>query len=375
MKKLIIAAMTAVIASVSCTKEITSYQTDNCGIYATIEHENQTKTLLDENNDILWTAADQIAAFLKSPSAQCFQIQDEYVGKNQGYFSEVSSRQSDVSEWEENVVYYPYSESVRCAKNEYGYSLDIILPQEQTYHERSFGSHAFPMAAVSKDNNFTFRNICGGVKLQLKGSQSIASVRIEGRNNEKLSGPATVTIPGVMTIPSIEMGTDASNSVILDCNAVQLNENIATTFIATLPPVVFEGGFIVTITDTEENTYRIESSQRNEIKRSALFVMPEKELDSSVKYSIWDGETPSNSPLTQDPDAANTYIIDEAADIAWLGVEDNAGSLGEGKTLVFKANIDMGKESGMRSLQLPAGTSIEGQGHIIKILKILYHIQ
>ena len=127
----------------------------------------------------------------------------------------------------------------------------------------------------------------------------------------------------------------------LDCNAVQLNENIATTFIATLPPVVFEGGFIVTITDTEENTYRIESSQKNEIKRSALLVMPEKELDSSVKYSIWDGETPSNSPLTQDPDAANTYIIDEAADIAWLGVEDNAGSLGEGKTLVFKANIDI----------------------------------
>ena len=72
----------------------------------------------------------------------------------------------------------------------------------------------------------------------------------------------------------------------LDCNAVQLKENIATTFIATLPPVVFEGGFIVTITDTEENTYRIESSQRNEIKRSALLVMPEKELDSSVKYSI-----------------------------------------------------------------------------------------
>ena len=370
MKKLIIAAMTAAIASASCTKEITSYQTDNCEIHATIEHENQTKTLLDENNDILWTAADQIAAFLKSPSAQCFQIQDEYVGKNQGYFSEVSPSRSSAAEWEENVAYYPYSKTVRCAKTESGYSLDILLPQTQTYHESSFGSHAFPMAAVSKDNNFTFRNICGGVKLQLKGSQSIASVRIEGRNNEKLSGPATVTIPGVMTIPSIEMGTDASNSVILDCNAVQLKENIATTFIATLPPVVFEGGFIVTITDTEENTYRIESSQRNEIKRSALLVMPEKELDSSVKYSIWDGETPSNSPLTHDPDAANTYIIDEAADIAWLGVEDNAGSLGEGKTLVFKANIDMGKESGMRSLQLPAGTSIEGQGHIIKGLSL-----
>ena len=48
MKKLIIAAMTAAIASASCTKEITSYQTDNCEIHATIEHENQTKTLLDK---------------------------------------------------------------------------------------------------------------------------------------------------------------------------------------------------------------------------------------------------------------------------------------------------------------------------------------
>jgi hypothetical protein len=42
-------------------------------------------------------------------------------------------------------------------------------------------------------------------------------------------------------------------------------------------------------------------------------------------------------------DVTNTYIIDEAADIAWLGIEENAGSLVKGKILVFKANIDMGK--------------------------------
>lgn len=81
MKKLIIAAMTAAIASASCTKEITSYQTDNCEIYATIEHENQTKTLLDENNDILWTAADQrvhsrYLSILTSPAQTTF-LQDE----------------------------------------------------------------------------------------------------------------------------------------------------------------------------------------------------------------------------------------------------------------------------------------------------------
>lgn len=367
MKKLIIAAMTAAIVSASCTKEITSYQTDNCEIYATIEHENQTKTLLDENNDILWTAADQIAAFLKSPSAQCFQIQDEYVGKNQGYFSEVSASQSYGVEWEENVAYYPYSETVRCAKTESGYILDIILPQEQTYHENSFGSNAFPMAAVSKDNNFTFRNICGGVKLQLKGSQSIASVRIEGRNNEKLSGPATVTIPGVRAVPVIEMSTAASNSATLDCNGVQLKKDVATTFITTLPPVVFEGGFIVTITDTEENAYRIESSQKNEVKRSSLLVMPEITLDASDMVSIWDGTIPETSTLIKED---NAYIIDEAVDLAWLSAGSNALSLEEGAHLLLTKNIDMAGLPGMRSITLPQGCSFDGAGHTISAIDL-----
>ena len=367
MKKLILGAMTAALAFASCTKEIDNYQTHCCEIYAKMEQENQTKTVLDENNNILWAAGDKIAAFLKSTSAQCFQIRDEYVGKNQGYFSEVSSRQSDVSEWEENVVYYPYSESVRCAKNEYGYSLDIILPQEQTYHERSFGSHAFPMAAISKDNDFTFKNICGGLKLQLKGTQSIAYIRIEGRHNEMLSGTATVTISGVRAIPSIEMGSNASNSAVLDCNGVQLQEDNATIFIITLPPVVFEDGFIITITDTEDNTYRIESSQRNEVKRSSLLVMPEVKLDDYDMISIWDGSIPESSTLTKED---NAYIINEAADLAWLSAGSNALSLEEGAHLIMTRSIDMGGLPGMTSISLPEGGIFDGAGHTIAGLEL-----
>ena len=47
--------------------------------------------------------------------------------------------------------------------------------------------------------------------------------------------------------------------------------------------------------------------------RSSLLVMPEKDLDSSVRFSLWDGGTPATSTLTQDPSANDTYIIDEAA--------------------------------------------------------------
>lgn len=282
MKKHILVTMIAALALTSCMKEMTVCEKSGSELYVKIEQETHTKTLLDENNDILWTAGDQITAFMKSPSAQCFQIKDEYAGQNYGYFTEVSSGHSDAAEWEENIVFYPFSDDVRCEKTESGYSLAINLPASQSYSERSFGSRAFPMAAVSKDNDFTFKNICGGMKLQLKGSQSIASIRTEGRDSEKLSGAATVTVAGVGANPSIAMEADASCSVILECKGVQLKEDVATIFITTLPPVTFEDGFIVTITDTENNTYRIETSQRNEVKRSSLLVMPEIELNASV---------------------------------------------------------------------------------------------
>ena len=365
-KKLILVAMTATLALTSCMEEISVCEDNVCELYVKIEEETQTKTVLDENNDILWTAGDQITAFMKSPSAQCFQIKNEYVGKNYGYFSKVSSGESAEEEWEDNIVYYPYSEDVGCENTEAGYILDIILPAKQTYSEKSFGIHAFPMAAVSKNNNLTFKNICGGIKLQLKGSISIASIRIEGRKGEILSGPAAVSIPGAGAVPSIEMTEGGSPSALLECNGVQLKEDLVTTFITTLPPVEFNEGFIVTITDTEDNTYRLESSQRNVVRRSDLLVMPMIKLDASNMISIWDGIIPENSPLTNE---GNEYIIDEADDIAWLSCGSNALSLEEGACLIMTKNIDMAG-IGIGSIRLPEGSSFDGRAHTIKGLDL-----
>lgn len=355
--------MIVALAFTSCMKEIAVCEKSGSELYVKIEQEDQTKTLLDDNNDILWIIGDQITAFMKSPSAQCFQIKDEYAGKNYGYFTQVSSGHSDAAEWGENVVYYPFSDDVRCEKTESGYSLAINLPSSQSYSERSFGSRAFPMAAVSKDNDFTFKNICGGMKLQLKGSQSIASIKIEGRNSERLSGAANVTIASVGANPSIAMKAEASCSVILECNGVQLKKDVATTFITTLPPVEFQDGFIVTITDTEDNTYIIESSHRNEVIRSSLLVMPEIELKASDMVSIWDGIIPETSPLTKEED---TYIINEAADIAWLSDGSNAQDLEEGARLRMTMNIDMAGLTGMTSIKLPAGSCFDGNGHTLR---------
>lgn len=246
---------------------------------AVIEQDNMTKTVMDDNNNILWSENDQIVAFMKSSYGHKYQVKPSFVGKSYADFSMVSSGNgSDLSagnEWDHNVAYYPYSETVKCLKSGEYYALDVVLPAEQTYVEGSFSNGSMAMVAVSEDNNITFKNVLGGMKLQLKGIQKVTSITLEGKNSEKLSGAATVIAYTDDTKPAITMTSDASTSVTLNCGTgVQLNETEATEFIIALPPVKFEAGFTVKITDSEGSEFELDSGKQNEVRRSSLLVMP-----------------------------------------------------------------------------------------------------
>lgn len=229
-------------------------------LHAIIDNDTSTKTVMDESNNIRWSENDQIVAFMKTSLGLKYKIKDSYVGKTSGYFSQVTSgSSSDLGagmELDHNVAYYPYSSAVECAKSGSDYILNVVLPDEQTYVSESFGQGTFPMVAVSEDNNITFRNVLGGMKLQLKGTQKITSIKLQGKNNEKLSGAATVTCyTDNETKPAITMDASASTSVTFNCGSgVQLNESTATEFIISLPPVLFSKGFTVTVTDSDSRT-------------------------------------------------------------------------------------------------------------------------
>ena len=113
MKKINVAALVTVLTFASCMQEMEVPMAGDGEIYAKIEQEDAaTKTVLDPTNNVCWCEEDQIVAFMKTSSVSCYQIKEAYVGSDQGYFSEVSSGESDKEEWKENVVYYPYSEAV-----------------------------------------------------------------------------------------------------------------------------------------------------------------------------------------------------------------------------------------------------------------------
>ena len=291
MKKIFIAAIAALTAITACQKNEVAAPAADSVLYATIEGTDATKTYMDASNNIRWSEGDQVIAFMKTSLGLRYQVTSSSVGKASARFEEVGNNGGGLNagtEWDHNIAYYPYSEIVECLKSGNNYALNVVLPSEQTYAPESFGNGSMAMVAVSEDNNITFRNILGGMKLQLRGTQKVVSIKLEGKNSEILSGAATVTAYTDETKPAITMASNASISVTLRCDpAVQLNENTATEFIIALPPTVFTKGFTVTVTDYDGKTYKVDTDKKNEIIRSSLLVMPEVTLEDSVQDDRW----------------------------------------------------------------------------------------
>lgn len=283
MRKLFLSALLILAALSACQKnELSAPVTKGEVIYATIEDVASTRTVKDENNNIRWSEGDQIIAFMNSTLGVKYQVLPSSVGKTSASFEEVSTGGLNAgTELDHIVAYYPYSSSVKIARSGDNYTLNAVLPSEQIYASESFGNGAFPMIAVSSTNNLTFKNICGAMKLQLKGTQKVASIKVEGKNYERISGAAAVTAYAEGNKPAIAMSSDASTSVVLDCGSgVQLNETEATEFIVTLPPTLFTKGFVVTISDAAGNRSLIETDKSNEVRRSSVLVMPAVILES-----------------------------------------------------------------------------------------------
>ena len=248
---------------------------------ATMEQLVMSRTSMDETNNVLWSEDDQIVAFFKTTRGQKYQVTSASVGRNTADFVKVTESESGDGlfsgmEIGHIVALYPYSSSVDCSMNgDDSYKLDFSLPQTQYYSESSFGNGAFPMLAVSSDNNMTFRNICGGLKLQFKGVDKIKSITLEGLGDELLSGSASVIGYVDGSAPEITMSSSAAKSVTLDCgDGVQLYEDQATTFIITLPPMTFKSGMKLTVTDTDGLSKTLTNSSSNTVKRSSLLTFP-----------------------------------------------------------------------------------------------------
>ncbi len=339
MKKLFFLALAA-LGITACQMEGLALESEvnEAEIYASMEALDATRTSMDQYNNVLWSEGDQIVAFMKTTLGTKYQIKEQYVGSTSGGFSKVTSADSgdDLESGQEidhNVVVYPYSDQIWCMKYDNStpanaYKLNLVLPQVQTYAENSFADDAFPMIAVSSDNKLTFRNICGGVKLQFKGVDRIKSIKLEGLGNEKISGKSSVVGYVNGSAPTITMASDASSSITLDCgDGVQLSPDSPVTFIISVPPVEFKSGMKITVTDADGLSRTLTNTSANTVKRSSLLNFPVITYTQEGVFEIPEGtltsyEIPAEGGTIEIPVVTNqeyeVIIPDEAA--GWISV-------------------------------------------------------
>ena len=293
--------------------------------YATLEsYESDTKVYLDENIKILWDGEDQISIFNKTSRNQQFMFAGE-TGENAGTFTKIASGDGPEEALSYICAVYPYQKETKINKEGV---LDLTLPSEQAYREGSFGKGANTMVSATEDKLMKFKNVCGYLVLKFYGEGvAVKSVKLEGNNNELLSGKAK-TKPAVGTIPTIEMDRNAGKTITLTCETpVELGatKDEAVQFWMVVPPTNFSKGFKLTVTDSEGNEFVKETSANLTIARNGVLrIAAIRAMTKPVKYSKTNTLSAGASYLIVDAQS-DSKLFKGAIDGSYLAVAPESG--------------------------------------------------
>uniref|UniRef100_UPI0040563B89 hypothetical protein n=1 Tax=Alistipes sp. TaxID=1872444 RepID=UPI0040563B89 len=319
MKKLYIFALVAMLFA-ACTTDAIDEQSVKVEeqapdtLVGTFEGEDSRIQL--ENGKTVWTQGDEVSVFYLSNANQKWQYQGE-TGERTGNLKRANVGNATET-MKRVVVVYPYNENYYI--NTDTYNVKASLPATQTYLKDSYGLDGNIMVSQSEYNQFSLRNVCGWLKIQLTGNGGkVQSIKLKGNNGEQVAGEIYVNSADATSTLASEMGSadDGENSaggnlvfddtilteVVLNCGEGVTLSSEATAFYIALPPQTFESGVTVEIRDI--NGYLMTKSTDKEIiiNRNAIqpmarfeFSTPEKiEYMATAVDLIWNYVDDANS--------------------------------------------------------------------------------
>ena len=241
---------------------------------ASIEKDVDTKTELGGNvgdalRKVYWQPSDKIGV-----SADNLQYADFPPVE---VFTSAATSRTELSEFNGTIAFapqyrafYPYSTELRDSCGVFVFN----LPQVQKYVRGTFDPNAAPMAAkASAGEELQFRNLCGILALQLKGTGSVKSITFMGR--DEMGQPMNVAggfEVNMLTddFPNLNVKSNPKSSVTLECGeAVALSAASDTPFYLVLPPATYSS-FMVLITMADGRVMIKEGTNPLTIKRSDI---------------------------------------------------------------------------------------------------------
>lgn len=155
MKKILFNLLVTLSIAAACQKNVSVVLIDHSeSLVGKMEAVQSTKTSMDENNNVLWSDGDQIAAFLRTSLGAKYQVTPSSSGKTAAVFTKESLADDENLfagvELEHNIALYPFVYDAYVEKSGENYKVTSKLPSIQTYTPESFSNGAFPMVRFRK---------------------------------------------------------------------------------------------------------------------------------------------------------------------------------------------------------------------------------
>jgi len=312
-KRLAIAAM--ILAAAACHKQeapISEPATpeenepvEATAVFTAITEGTDSKTTLSEDGDVfhvLWADGD----IIDINGTQMALVTDDNPsgygpGTTKAFFAGKNPAQNNTGAKYKAV--YPAT-----LRDKYGY---YNLPAEQSYVPGT--PAAFPMYAESDDASLGFKNLCGIIQLNLKGSKSVSAIALAdvGDSPRPMSGRFTVAADAAV----ISSGTNGTSIV---CSTpVALNTENFTSFYLSVPAGTY-GKLSINIEASDGSLCTLKSKNPVTVVRSSLTPINLSSLNfkdetNQITYVMYDDYTGStgNTGTYQYPGGADASVFGE----------------------------------------------------------------
>ena len=264
------------VAAVSCGVDsdiILPAESDDAPdrIYASFETQDivgATKIYIGEDYKLYWNAGDHISFYNNEMYNYEYKF-DGSTGDRGGSFSKVNTVLHSKEPLPHKYAVYPYSTDNIINDNAV---ISLNVSATQNYATNSFGVGDNIMVAAEDDESLFFKNACGYLRFKLYGKMKVSSVSLTGKKDEKISGPAIVTME-VGGNPVLKMTEDAGTMITVSCETPVSLEHSAekpTEFWFVVPPVTFSEGFTLSISDPTGETCEVSTSKSFTISRNTI---------------------------------------------------------------------------------------------------------
>ncbi len=329
-----------IIAAASCQKEELNSVNPNpgtaCGLVftATLENADATKTTIDKitgGYKVKWESTDSI-----SVNGVIYKAQPDATYPAQATFTKM--REGDPDPKAPYTVYYPASVYDSTAKK-------AVLPKTQIFRAEGNIAGVLPMYAKGSSLTLQFKNLCGLLKFNLKGTETVRYITVSD-TSKALCGEFNVTDNAAV------LTTDTGRILSLDCGegGVALDESTGHDFYVALPAGNYEHLAIEYTTTGGANVCRMKANTTATIERNKVYAFDQTPVFSAADYlcftctsgNVAIGMTKKNTKTVSAPDISLLYYTDKTG---WqdFKIGDGNGSdstsiaLASGEKVYFRA--------------------------------------